>query len=226
MKNQTKKFSTIIILSLLALLTTSAVYAQDGNGKRNYVNNGTYLGVYLTKNNMSGDFDGSGKYYTTTTELFDVPDLDDGSGFGFVLGHRDQKAAVELGYQRSRHDTSSFFIDMGENDASYNVIDFNFKVDIFARNKVRPYILFGFGIPWLTIEDRGMIDLGSYEDITYMGWALNAGAGAAYYFRPQWAVTGGLMYRWNWFTRAEGASLDESLFEKAFCFNIGVAYTF
>ena len=111
----------------------------------------------------------------------------------------------------------------------------NFKVDVFAHDQVRPYILFGFGFPWLTIEN-GLAELDydyylddyvlSFEDETFFGFALNAGAGLAYYFHPQWAVTGGVIYRWNWFTSAEGSDLDDNLLERAFCFNVGIAYTF
>lgn len=217
MKIHTIKSSTIIELSLLILLVTSTVYAQDGS----YVKDGTYIGGYFTKNNMSGDF--NNQILGNPLGEFIVPaEIDDGTGFGIVLGHRQQKVAFELGYQRSRHDLSLFV-----EDASYSVIDFNFKVDVFERNQIRPYVLFGFGFPWITIED-GLYDYydDSVEDATYWGWALNAGAGVSYYFQPQWAVTGGLIYRWNWFTGAEGGSLQDTLLEKAFCFRIGLAYTF
>lgn len=236
MKFHTKKFSTIIIISLLALIMTSAVHAdvipsappvKPETPEATSVKDGTYIGVFVTLNQMSGDFDAS-TFYTAPGEFYDVPDVDDGTGLGVVLGFRvpNAKWAGEFGYQRSRHDTSSFFIDMGENEASYNVIDLNFKIDVLARDKIRPYILFGFGFPWLTIEDRGMIDGSTYQDVTYLGLCLNVGAGAAYYFRPDLAVTGGLIYRWNRFSSAEGKKLDDALIEKALCFRIGVNYTF
>lgn len=224
MKFNTKKFSTIIIISLLALIMTSAVYAQDAA----YVKDGTYIGVFLTSNQMSGDFDGTSLGYVAPGEFLDVPDVDSGSGLGILLGVRmpNAKGAVELGYQRSRHDTSSIWIDMGANEAAYNVIDLNIKIDVLAREQIRPYILFGFGFPWLTVEDRGMIDGLTYQDATFTGLCLNVGAGAAYYFRPDLAVTGGIIYRWNRFSSAEGRSLPDSLIEKALCFRIGVNYTF
>jgi opacity protein-like surface antigen len=227
MKFQIKKLFTIIVLNLFVFVITSAVYAQGSK----YVKEGTYLGVYLTNNQMFGDFDNTRSYYTPG-EIFDVPYVDDGTGFGVVLGARGPKGAFEFGFQRSMHDT----ISVGGGDASYSVIDLNFKVDVFARNRTRPYLLFGFGFPWLTIEN-GLAEIdydyysddyviSSFDDETFFGFALNAGAGVAYYFHPQWAVTGGFIYRWNWFTSAEGLSLDENLLEKAFCFNIGIAYTF
>ena len=230
MKFQIKKLLIIIVLNLFVFVVTSAVYAQGSK----YVKEGSYLGGYLTNNQMFGDFDNTRSYYALD-EILDVPYVDDGTGFGVVLGSRVPKGAVEFGYQRTRHDTISI-LNMSEGEAFYNVIDLNFKVDVFARNRTRPYLLFGIGFPWLTIED-GLIELdydygiddyviSSVDDATYFGFALNAGAGVAYYFHPQWAVTGGLIYRWNWFTSAEGSSLDENLLERAFCLNIGIAYTF
>jgi hypothetical protein len=48
----------------------------------------------------------------------------------------------------------------------------------------------------------------------------------AYYFHPQWAITGGVIHRWNWFGSVEGGSVDDSLLEKALGFTLGIAYTF
>ena len=226
MKLRMKNILTIIMLNLFFLVSASVVYAQGSS----YVKEGAYLGVYFTDARMFGDFDNTVSYYGYD-EIYEVPYVDDGTGFGVVLGARTEKGAVELGYQRTRHDT----ISLGGDEASYNIIDLNFKVDVFARDQVRPYILFGFGFPWLTIEN-GLAELDydyylddyvlSFEDETFFGFALNAGAGLAYYFHPQWAVTGGVIYRWNWFTSAEGSDLDDNLLERAFCFNVGIAYTF
>jgi hypothetical protein len=226
MKLRMKNILTIIMLNLFFFVSASVVYAQGSK----YVKEGAYLGIYLTDTRMFGDFDNTVSYYGYN-DIYEVPYVDDGTGFGIVLGGRAQKAAFELGYQRTRHDT----IALGGDEASYNIIDLNFKVDVFARDQVRPYVLFGFGFPWLTIEN-GLAeldydyDLGdfvfSFEDETFFGFALNAGAGLAYYFHPQWAVTGGVIYRWNWFTSAEGISLEDNLLERAFCFNVGIAYTF
>ena len=229
MKLRMKNILTIIMLNLFFLVSASVVYAQGSS----YVKEGTYLGINLTDARMSGDFDNTVSYYGYD-DVYDVPYVDDGTGFGVVLGARVPKGAVEFSYQRTRHDTISL-LTLSEGEATYNIIDLNFKLDVFARDQVRPYILFGFGFPWLTVEN-GHAELEydyyldeydySFDDETFFGFALNAGAGLAYYFHPQWAVTGGVIYRWNWFTSAEGSDLDDNLLEKAFCFNVGIAYTF
>ena len=237
MEFHTKKFSTIIIVSLLTVIMTSAVYAdvippvtppeQETYGAFS-IKDGTYIGAFVTLNQMSGDFDDS-TWGRSGSDIYDYPDVDNGTGLGVLLGFRaGRKMAVELGYQRSRHDASGEAY--GDGDATYSEIDLNIKIDVFARDRIRPYILFGLGVPWLTVEDGlytypyGPEDV---EDETFVGFGLNIGAGAAYYFRPDLALTGGVIYRWNRFSSVSGSgSLDDALIEKALCFRIGVAYTF
>jgi len=222
MRVKTKRLSTIIVASLLVLAAVSAVHAEDSSD----VKDGWYLGLQAVDNSMSGDFDNS-TYYLDPPELFDVPEVDDGTGFGFLLGVKRDKIALELGYQRSSHDTTSSFIDMGSggnSEASFNVIDLNFRYDIFAQNRFRPYVLLGVGFPWLTIEDS-MLDGTSYEDETFTGIGFNLGAGVAYYLHPQWALTGGLIYRWNRFGSVEGNKI-EKLSEKTLGLSLGLTYTF
>ena len=46
---------------------------------------GAYLRFSWLSNSIDGDFDDT-HYYHTPTELFNVPDVDDGDGFGIGLG--------------------------------------------------------------------------------------------------------------------------------------------
>lgn len=211
---------------IATLATESSIRAAEQGD----IKDGFYLGFSFIHNSMSGDFDDT-IFIVTDSEAYDVPDVDSGTGFGIVAGWRRQKGAVEIGYQRTVHDTSSSFEDIGDSEASFNVVDLNLKFDIFAeadffaRHRIRPYLLLGMGIPWMTIEDSAS-DGDSYYDETFVGFGLNAGAGIAYYFHPQWAVTGGIIHRWNWFGSVEGESLDDSLAERAFGLTVGIAYTF
>jgi opacity protein-like surface antigen len=151
--------------------------------------------------------------------------VDAGTGFGIILGARGTRGAVELSYQRSSHDTSSFFTVPGESTATYNVIDLNAKIDVFAQDQLRPYVLLGFGFPWLTIEESAT-DGFSYYDETFHGFAFNVGAGAAYYLHPQWALTGGLIYRWSWFWSVEDYDIDDDLSANTLGLTFGITYTF
>jgi hypothetical protein len=213
------------ICLIWCLTVVSSARAEDTNKSSTFSpKQGTYIGLLYVNNGMSGDFDDTLFAYTAT-DAYDIPDLDDGTGFGIVLGGRVPKGAVEISYQRTTHDTSSTLL--GDSEATYNIIEFNLKFDVLARDRLRPYIQLGFGIPWLTIKD-GQIDLYdlSQSDETFYGFALNAGVGLAYYLDPQWAITGGIVYRWNWFSSVEDADLEDNLSENALNLTIGVTYTF
>ena len=226
-----KSIVGIVVANLVLFVVTASSFGAEKQ-ETEYVKQGPYVGVSLIQNYMSGDFDGTGFVFVPGAGndpnlAIDVPHLDDGLGFGVVLGWRQRNRSWELGYQRTIHDTTSAFVEFGDSQAAFNVIDLNLKLDVFARNKLRPYVLIGAGIPWITIED-GQIDIDNaiYHDGTYAGVCLNGGAGLAYYIKPQWAVTGGVLYRYNWFTSVEEIGLDTDLTESTVGLTLGVAYTF
>jgi hypothetical protein len=161
-------------------------------------------------------------------DLFNVPDVDNGVGFGLYFGRRVDRLSFEIGYQATFHDTSTIIPEIGDADGVYTVVDLNIKLDLFAQGRLRPYLLIGGGIPWLTIENSKSRDDGLTwtEDVKYIGGCLNAGVGVAYYFSSQWALTAGLIHRWNWFTHGEHSRLIGDLEERTLSFTTGLAYTF
>ena len=106
------------------------------------------------------------------------------------------------------------------------MIDLNVKIDVFAQNKLRPYVLLGAGFPWLTVDGGTLDNDGSLDDSRYYGFCLNAGVGVAYYFDPQWALTAGLIHRWNWFNHVDNFRIDDDLYAHALGFTVGFTYTF
>lgn len=213
------------ICVMWALVLVCPARAQESGD----VKKGFYLGAMFVHNSMSGDFDS----FSILTEEGDDelegdivfrPELDDGAGFGLILGRRYETISFEIGYQRTAHDTS--FGPGDEDDAVYNVVDLNIKIDVFAQNKLRPYVLLGGGFPWLTVDGGTLDDDGSLDDSRYYGFCLNAGVGVAYYFDPQWAITGGLIHRWNWFTHVDNFRVDDDITERALGLMLGVTYTF
>jgi hypothetical protein len=224
-KKQSREAAAVGIVLMWCLVLVCPTWAQESED----VKNGFYLGAMFVHNSMSGDFDETSLMTEEGDEELDndivfVPELDDGTGFGLVLGRRYGKFSMEVGYQRTAHDTS--FGPGDEDDAAYNVIDLNVKIDVFAQNKLRPYVLLGGGFPWLTVEDGTLDNSGSLDDSKYYGFCLNAGVGVAYYFDPQWAITGGLIHRWNWFTHVDNFRIDDDITERALGLMLGVAYTF
>ncbi|MCU0915162.1 MAG: porin family protein [Planctomycetes bacterium] len=225
------KQNAVVVLGLglsLSVALASPLGAEEET--LGYVKPGFYVGAALIYNNVSGDFDDT-QTLETPAGLIDMPEVDNGPGFGVLLGHRWGRVSLELGYQRTSHDTRTShatFQDLGRttSDAAYNVVDLNVKIDVFAWNRLRPYILFGAGVPWLTIDEDKLNNDNEFEDVTFVGYCLNLGGGVAYYFRPQWAVTAGGIYRWNWFTSAGDGGLDEDPAAEVFSLTVGVAYTF
>jgi hypothetical protein len=222
---QNRPFGVLVYLVVSVATASGASEKEPG-----YVKNGLYVGALATYNIMTGDFDDS-TFLVSSSAIYDVPNVDSGPGLGFILGCRAERGAIELGYQRSVHTTHSSFADIGESTATYNVIDFNVKLDVLrgvdflARHRIKPYVLFGVGIPWLTIQDSATHGY-SLEDETFVGFDLAVGTGVAYYFHPQWAITGGLLYRWNWFGSVDGSTIADSLKEHALGITVGIAYTF
>lgn len=217
--------AAVVLCLMLCLVAASPARAEEFEG----VKDGYYLGALFAYNGMSGDFEDLGLIFeegdlddeTVDGDVVFVPDVDNGAGFGVVLGRRFDKLSFELGYQRTAHDT--FFDD---SDAAYNVVDLNVKIDVFAADRLRPYVLLGGGFSWLTIEDNTLEPDDTLDDTDFSGFCLNAGVGVAYYFDPQWALLAGLIHRWNWFTHVDDGRLDPDIEERALGFTVGLAYTF
>lgn len=210
----------LFVCGVLVLGLSANGYAADGQFT---VKNGFYMGMFLAQASVGGNFDDS-RYYVSGGTLYDVPKVDDGQGFGIAMGGRFQRFAIEMLYQRTTHDTHTSFVDIGDQKAYYNTIDFNFKFDLAAESRMRPYFLVGFGLPWITIENSEYD--GSYSDETFSGIAGNLGAGVAYFFTPRLCLNGEAIYRWASFSNVDGDSLDDDLTSEGPVFRIGLAYTF
>ncbi len=215
----------------VCLLSCLTAVCPTRAGESGGVKDGYYLGGTLVYNQMSGDFDDSIIYESTDEadlDLFNVPDVDNGAGFGLYLGRRVDRLSFEIGYQSTSHETNTVIPEIGKQDGVYNVVDLNIKIDIIARGRLRPYVLIGGGIPWLTIENSRSTDDGVTwnKDLRFVGACFNAGVGVAYYFHPQWALTAGLLHRWNWFTDGDGFELEGGLEERTLSLTTGLAYTF
>lgn len=218
-----KLMHMIITMGFCLAITFSFGLRASAEEEQMVVDDGFYLGIALVHNSMSGDFDNTAVYYTSTT-LYDVPDVDNGAGFGVSAGYRMNRGVYEIAYQRTNHDTVSSFEDVGDS-AIYSVLDFNLKYDLAELNRIRPYVLLGIGVAWMTVEDSAS-DGWDLEDETFLGHCWNLGAGVNYYINPKLSATGGLVYRWNSFGSVEGTELEDDLKEKALGLSVGLAYTF
>ena len=217
----------IILLSFMVLSVSGFLNAEESENEKPFsVKEGIYLELFGVYNQVGGDFDDSSVLVSFPT-IYDIPDVDPGIGFGLALGRRYDKGAIEVSYQRSTHDTTSSFIGVGEQKGYLNTLDLNFKIDVFAKEKIRPHILLGFGFPWLTITDSQVELYGvKNKDETFSGLSGNIGFGLSQFMNPQMCVTAGVMYRYMMFTSVDGLSIEDDLSAGGLSFRLGLSFTF
>ena len=140
-------------------------------------------------------------------EIALLPKLDKQKMFRGILGHRYEKAALELSYERTSHNGT--FGDVGSGKATFQQVNVNTRFFFLTRGRVQPYMLLGGGFPWLTIKDGSFLadqpDSG-VGDGRFKGYALNSEVGVTVYPHPQVGIVLGYDYRPIWFDRATGIS--------------------
>lgn len=206
---------------LLSVLVTWVLASYACGEASQEPKEGTFIGGFVSINNIGGRFDGKWLYDFGGYQ-YDIPNIDSGLGGGLVLGSRKSGGAYELSYQHSFYDTSS--IVLGASKAQMNMINLDLKIDVFAKPKLKPQVLFGVGIPWLTIG-AGKIEGATVGRATYVGYAFNFGGAMSYYVTPQWALNGSIFYRYMRFDSLNGADI-RGLYGSGINYTLGLAHTF
>ena len=148
-------------------------------------------------------FDGSTGYIEEGgTETFILPQLDSRAMPKFVAGFRARQFALEISYERARHD-GTFLGATGQ--AAFNVVNVDGKFFFNTRSRFQPHVLAGLAFPWLTVYD------GSYEgalvgDGRFKGQGLNIEGGITIFATSAFGVSAGYAYRVLWFNRATGVT--------------------
>jgi hypothetical protein len=146
------------------------------------------------------------------TDLLVVPTLQSNYGFAVTLGHSFATSAVELSYERSTHASSAAFslrvpglpgLLVFENESAYNRITIDYKRFLARRWRLQPYLQIGFGFPWLTVREGGLVG-GAVVNATFSGVGADAGAGALFFVHPRMAIHGGAAYRYDLYLSARG----------------------
>jgi hypothetical protein len=198
-------------ISALALTMVCAVplaaWSQDQQG---FAKVGGYAGgSFLPTFTLDGETFNGLTYYKEIDgdEVALLPKLDKQKMFRGVLGHRYEKAALELSYERTSHNGT--FGDVGTGQATFQQLNVDTRFFFLTRARVQPYMLLGGGFPWLTIKDSSFLadqpDAG-VGDSRFKGYALNTEAGVTVYQHPQVGIVLGYGYRPMWFDRATGIS--------------------
>ncbi len=214
-----------VVLTILFLMLWFPVSSLWAESSEFMLKEGVYIGAAVVHNTIGQDFDDS-RYYYGNGNVNNVPEIDSAFGGGLFIGYRLENWAMEVSWQRVVHETHTVVTAMGDQDAVYNVVDLNIKVDVLARDRFRPFVLFGAGGTWLDIDNNRMYTGGVLTDETFEGWTVNVGGGAAYYFTPRWFLTGTVMYRWQHFKQVDNTQLSVDAMGSGMNVSLGLAYTF
>jgi len=124
-------------------------------------------------------------------EVFYVPKLEPGVGFGFNVGRFRKNGQWIFSYQSSIHDASF----RGINSQSYaRAIGADSRVFLFKYPPIRPFILYGFFFPWMEVKNAAVKD-GQRSAATFSGFGVNIGTGLVINFHPNITLSGGIVYR-------------------------------
>jgi hypothetical protein len=148
-------------------------------------------------------FDGSSYYRQENgDEIMILPLLNKRNLVRGILGVRGEKAALELSYDRTRHDGT--FME-GTGEAVFQSVNVDGRFFLLTRGPVQPHVVVGGAIPWLTIKDGGFLhdDVG---DARFRGYGVNTEAGVTVYPHRRLGIGIGYSYRVMWFDRATGVT--------------------
>lgn len=198
----------------LGLLILILIFGIDSAARAELKEEGMYFSILGVENRIGGDFEGvvTGKFVDSTV-FCRFPKIEDGRGFGILIGGYKGKIAGEVYYSCSNHDTSFIFSDFNGNgfydvgeeavykkDGECQVIGGNIKyyfANLF-RNNIRAFGEFGIFVPQITMEN-GAYQENSYHntaDVTFTGYGADLGLGVLIHLHPNLAVTGRAAFRY------------------------------
>ena len=204
-----KRSWTWILLSLATLASASAA-AQDP--KR--TGEGFFIAVSGQSLAFKGDFDGRLVLWCFDKAFF-VPKMNSATAFGFGLGFKRKAWLWELLYLSSRHPYA--FMDR-DGSSVFRSVEIDGRTFFFKDSAIRPYILVGIIVPWLTV-DQGAEMYGLKYRATYFGLGLNFGGGITWDIAPFLFMSGGLVYRVLGYGYASGEGKGRDIF--TFCVGQG-----
>lgn len=177
----------VVVLLAAFLLVAPKANAQE---KRIYAKSGFYIGVTAPRNSVEGSFDGE-SVLTGGGEIIFVPKVVSNFGVGALIGGRAGKSALELSYQRSRHNVT-FMEATGK--ADYHVLGLEARYYLVSKEAVQPFVLIGGVLDWLVVRE-GSATEDKLGDATFEGGGFSFGGGLAIYVHPRISISGEGSYR-------------------------------
>jgi hypothetical protein len=200
----------VLIIAVPAMMASFAAPALCQEERHGYAKEGGYVGVTgLLGFTFDGNvFDGESAYIEVGgEEVMILPKLEKKNLIRAILGHRWEKGAFEVSYDRTKHD-GLFLGESGE--ATFQAVNFDGRFFMLTQGPVQPHVLVGGSIPWLRIKDGSFLDP-VVGDARFRGYGVNTEAGVTMFPHPKVGVSVGYSYRVMWFDRASGAT--DKLFE-------------
>jgi hypothetical protein len=194
----------VLIIAVPAMVASFAAPALCQEERGGYVGVTGLLGFTFDGN----VFDGESAYIEVGgEEVMILPKLEKKNLIRAILGHRWEKGAFEVSYDRTKHD-GLFLGESGE--ATFQAVNFDGRFFMLTQGPVQPHVLVGGSIPWLRIKDGSFLDP-VVGDARFRGYGVNTEAGVTMFPHPKVGVSVGYSYRVMWFDRASGAT--DKLFE-------------
>ena len=140
-------------------------------------------------------------------EIALLPKLDKQKMFRGIVGHRYERVALELSYERTNH--NGVFAEVGTGEATFQQVNVDTRIFFLTRGRVQPYILAGGGFSRLMIKDGSFLlddPEAGFGDGRFKGYAVNTEVGVTVYPHPQVGIVLGYGYRPIWFNRATGVT--------------------
>jgi hypothetical protein len=179
----------ILLSAALLWLGTESAPAQEKKD-----NGFFFVGLNAAGGSFRGDVDGSLVLWHFEKEFF-IPDLREESLLGLSFGRQWEGGAWEAAYAQASGVASL----PGDRSGAFSLswMEVRGKTLFIKRSPVHPYILIGFGFPWLRVEDGAQLG-GLTQAASYVGAEIVLGAGAQVGLGSRLFFNAGVGYRYLW----------------------------
>lgn len=197
---------------------------------------GFYFSFKYLNLSINGDLDGK-TVVGNSEKAFFIPMLKDGNGYTVSIGHKWKRSLWEVFFMRTTHETT-FQDDPGH--AAYSAFGMDGKIFLLSNFPIRPYVLIGFNIPWLTVKNGAILNK-TIKNAAYIGVCLDAGAGLLIHLNSKLFLSGGMIYRvigmlstlspgkprdfLDLFYDRTGSRLTNYFWSRGLTFEVGVGFT-
>jgi hypothetical protein len=159
-----------------------------------------FVGLNAAGGSFRGDLDGSLVLWHFEKAFF-IPDLREESLLGLSFGRQWDAGAWEVAYAQA----SGVASQPGDRSGAFSLswLEVRGKTLFIKRSPVHPYMLIGFGFPWLRVEDGAQLG-GLIQAASYVGAEIVLGAGAQIVLGSRLLFNAGVGYHHLWLLYAWG----------------------